>query len=95
MSAQPTEAAREAAKKFIAEVFDEDLRTHAMASRMFGTLAQAFDAHAVAAVKAERERIMQVIGAFSLGIPDPYDVSAAWALENVVRKIKQTTEPQS
>jgi len=44
------------------------------------------------AVKAERERIKKIVCDYALSIHDPYDVSAAWALENVARMLTPTPE---
>ena len=60
MSDQPTEAAREAARKQICRLMDYE-PARAYHGRLLNELAQAFDEFAAAAVKAERERIIENI----------------------------------
>jgi hypothetical protein len=59
MSAQPTEAAREAALMWLRSFFTIDEALIDQGHK--DSLAEAFNAHAAAAVKAERERIIAML----------------------------------
>jgi len=64
----------------------EELASHRLAATAAG------ESRVAEAVKAERARIKKIVCDYALSIHDPYDVSAAWALENVARMLRPTPE---
>jgi len=68
------------------EIWRQAFARHRLAATAAG------ESRVAEAVKAERARIKKIVCDYALSIHDPYDVSAAWALENVARMLTPTPE---